>query len=657
MVVVGGSIPLVPTKNLLRILMPIISLPDGKQLQFEQAVTVADIALSIGAGLAKAALAGKVNGQLVDTSYQVSKDADFRLITSRDPEGVDLIRHSCAHLLAHAVKQLFPSAQVTIGPVIENGFYYDFAYERPFTPEDLTRIEQKMAELVAQDLPIMRKTMRREEAIHLFQDMGEHYKAEIIAAIPEHEILSLYQQGEFIDLCRGPHVPSTGKLGVFKLMKVAGAYWRGDSNNAMLQRIYGTAWTDKKDLQAYLHRLEEAEKRDHRKIGKAQGLFHMQEEAPGMVFWHPAGWTIVQSLKSYLRDITKSQGYQEINTPQIMSRSLWEASGHWDKFGEDMFTLKSEERDFAVKPMSCPGHVQVFNQGLRSYKELPLRFSEFGCCHRNEASGALHGLMRVRGFVQDDGHIFCTENQIASEVEHFIDSLFHVYKTFGFEDLSVKLSTRPAKRVGSEELWDKAEQVLQAILERKQLAWELNPGEGAFYGPKVEFKLRDSIGRVWQCGTVQLDFSLPQRLGANYIAEDSSKQTPVMIHRAIIGTLERFIGILTEHFAGRWPIWLAPWQAVVLNITDKQVDFSTELTQQLADNGYRVKSDLRNEKIGFKIREHTLQRVPYLCVVGEREAETKTVSVRHRNGEDMGNMTIAEFSELLRGKIHSYALD
>ncbi|MDF2867928.1 MAG: thrS, partial [Gammaproteobacteria bacterium] len=517
--------------------------------------------------------------------------------------------------------------------------------------------EQKMHALVEQSLAVTRKTMPRDEAMRFFRAMREEYKAKIIEDIPAHEILSLYQQGDFIDLCRGPHVPNTNKLGIFKLMKVAGAYWRGDSKNQMLQRIYGTAWADKKDLQAYLLRLEEAEKRDHRKIGRAQNLFHMQEEAPGMVFWHPDGWTIVQQIKQYLRRIIKAQGYQEINTPQVMSRTLWEASGHWEQFAKDMFTLQSEERDFAVKPMSCPGHVQVFNQGLRSYKELPLRLAEFGCCHRNEASGALHGLMRVRGFVQDDGHIFCTEDQIAQEVEGFIESLYATYKNFGFEDISVKLSTRPEKRVGSEQTWDKAERGLQEILDRKQLKWELNPGEGAFYGPKVEFKLRDCLGRVWQCGTVQLDFSMPSRLSAHYIAEDGSKKVPVMIHRAIIGTLERFTGILIEHYAGRWPIWLAPWQAVVLNITDKQGDYADSVLQQLSQEGFRIKSDLRNEKIGFKIREHTLQRVPYLLVIGEREVETHTVTVRHRSGQDLGSMSISDFSKLLREKVATYDLD
>ncbi len=637
--------------------MPNITLPDGRKLHFEQPVTVAEVAISIGAGIAKAALAAKVNDKLVDTSYQIVSDVEFRLITARDPEGIEVIRHSTAHLLAHAVKSLFPTAQVTIGPVIEDGFYYDFAYERAFTPEDLARIEQKMHELIGQNLAVTRKTMSREDAIRFFRAMKEEYKAKIIEDIPAHEILSLYQQGDFTDLCRGPHVPNTHKLGVFKLMKVAGAYWRGDSKNEMLQRIYGTAWADKKDLQAYLLRLEEAEKRDHRKIGKAQNLFHMQEEAPGMIFWHPDGWTIVQQIKQYLRRIIKAQGYQEINTPQVMSRTLWEASGHWEQFSKDMFTLQSEERDFAVKPMSCPGHVQVFNQGLRSYKELPLRLAEFGCCHRNEASGALHGLMRVRGFVQDDGHIFCTEDQIGQEVESFIESLYDVYKKFGFEDISIKLSTRPEKRVGSEETWDKAERALQEILDRKQLKWELNPGEGAFYGPKVEFKLRDCLGRVWQCGTVQLDFSMPNRLGAHYVAEDSSKKIPVMIHRAIIGTLERFTGILIEHYAGKWPVWLAPWQGVVLNITDKQSDYASFVSQQLSQEGFRIKSDLRNEKIGFKIREHTLQRVPFLLVIGEREVETNTVAVRHRNGQDMGSMSIADFSKLLHEKVATYDLD
>lgn len=637
--------------------MPHITLPDGKLLHFEQTVTPAEVAIRIGAGIAKAALAAKVDDKLVDLAYPIVCDVKLKLVTAKDTEGLEIIRHSTAHLLAHAVKILFPTAQVTIGPVIEDGFYYDFAYERPFTTEDLALIEKKMHDLVVQNLPVERKVMPREEAVNFFKAIGEVYKAKLIEDIPSHETLSLYQQGDFVDLCRGPHTSSTGLLGVFKLMKVSGAYWRGDSNNEMLQRIYGTAWADKKELQAYLTRLAEAEKRDHRKIGKAQNLFHMQEEAPGMIFWHPDGWSIVQHIKHYLRSVIHKQGYQEINTPQVMSRSLWEASGHWDKFSEEMFTLRSEERDFALKPMSCPGHIQIFKQGLRSYKELPIRLAEYGCCHRNEFSGALHGLMRVRGFVQDDGHIFCTEAQIAHEVDCFIESLYKVYNDFGFEDITIKLSTRPEKRVGSDEAWDKAEQALQEILERRQLPWELNPGEGAFYGPKVEFKLRDSLGRVWQCGTVQLDFALPGRLGAYYVAEDGSKQVPVMIHRAIIGTIERFIGILIEHYAGRWPAWLAPWQAVILNITDKHITYVNEVVEQLSEKGIRIKADLRNEKIGFKIREHTLQRIPYLLIIGDREQETHTVTVRHRNGEDLGNMSIAEFANLLQKKIIAYSLD
>jgi threonyl-tRNA synthetase len=627
--------------------MPIITLPDGSQRPFEKPVSVQEVAASIGAGLAKAALAGKVDGRLVDTSYVMENDAALSIITDKNPEGLEVIRHSTAHLLAQAVKKLFPTAQVTIGPVIEDGFYYDFAFGRPFTPEDLVAIEKKMEELAAADLAVHRSEMSRDEAVKFFRQLGEEYKAKIIEDIPATETLSLYQQGDFTDLCRGPHVPSTGKLKSFKLMKVAGAYWRGDSKNEMLQRIYGTAWTDKKALQDYLHRLEEAEKRDHRKIGKALDLFHFQEEAPGMVFWHPNGWIIYQELEQYIRQCIRKVGYQEIKTPQILDRSLWEKSGHWDKFQENMFITSNEEHDFAIKPMNCPCHVQVFNQGLKSYRDLPLRLAEFGCCHRCEPSGSLHGLMRVRQFVQDDAHIFCTEAQIQSEVSAFIDLLFEVYADFGFTDILVKLSTRPDKRVGSDETWDRAERDLQVALESKKIDWQLNPGEGAFYGPKIEFSLKDCIGRVWQCGTLQLDFSMPERLGASYVAEDNTRKTPVMLHRAILGTFERFIGILIEHYAGILPVWLAPTQVVVMNITDKQADFAVQIEKNLENKGFRAKSDLRNEKIGFKIREHTLQRVPFQLVIGERELETQTVTVRTQAGKDLGNMSLPDFMTLL----------
>ncbi len=623
--------------------MPRIILPDGAEKIFDQPITVADIAQSIGAGLAKATIAGKIDDQLVDASTLVKNDAHLTLITAKSPEALEILRHSTAHLLAQAVKQLFPTAQVTIGPVIEDGFYYDFAFERAFTLGDLALIEKRMAELAQANLPVKRFTLSRNEAITFFENKGEHYNAEIIRDIPEGETLSLYEQGDFTDLCRGPHVPSTGHLKAFKLMKVAGAYWRGDSNREMLQRIYGTAWTDSKALEAYLVRLEEAEKRDHRKLGKALDLFHLQEEAPGMVFWHPHGWTLYQVIEAYIRKIQKQQGYREIKTPQILDRSLWVRSGHADKYSNEMFTTESESRDFAIKPMSCPCHIQVFNQGLKSYRDLPLRYAEFGICHRNELSGALHGLMRVRGFVQDDGHIFCTEHQIQSEVVHFTQSLFQIYQDFGFTDVTIKLSTRPTARIGAEELWDKAEQALEAALNTAQIPWELNPGEGAFYGPKLEFHLKDSIGRSWQCGTFQVDFQMPERLGAHYIAEDGSKKTPVMLHRAVLGTFERFIGILIEHYAGKFPTWLAPVQAVIMNITDRQAEFALELQRYLQAEGIRVEVDLRNEKIGFKIREQTLQKIPYLLVVGDKELETKTLAVRTQGGEDLGILSKEAF--------------
>ncbi len=627
--------------------MPVITLPDGSERSYDHPVSVLDVAQDIGPGLAKATLAGRVNGELVDASHVIKEDASLSIVTSRDEEGLEVIRHSTAHLLAQAVQSLFPDAQVTIGPVIENGFYYDFAYKRPFTPEDLAAIEKKMAELVKQNIPVERSVMDRDEAIRFFKEKGEDYKAEIIESIPEGEQLSLYRQGDFIDLCRGPHVPSTGKLGVFKLMKVAGAYWRGDSNNEMLQRIYGTAWPDKKQLKRYLHRLEEAEKRDHRRIGKQLDLFHMQEEAPGMVFWHDKGWTIYQTIASYMRKAQRAHGYQEINTPQVVDFSLWEKSGHAAKFSDDMFTVHSEGRDFAIKPMNCPCHVQVFNQGLRSHRELPLRLAEFGSCHRNEPSGALHGLMRVRGFTQDDAHIFCTEEQIQAEVSDFIDFLHQVYEDFGFTDVIYRLSTRPENRVGSDEVWDKAEKALAEALDNQNLSWEELPGEGAFYGPKIEFSLKDCLDRVWQCGTIQVDFSMPGRLGAEYVAADGSRQVPVMLHRAILGSFERFIGILIEHYEGKFPVWLSPYQAVVMNITDNQAEYVSDVAETLEKQGFRAFSDLRNEKIGFKIRERTLQRIPYLLVAGDKELENGTVAVRTRNGEDLGSMTLDAFAELL----------
>ena len=631
--------------------MPVITLPDGSSRQFDAPVSVHDVAADIGAGLAKAALAGKVDGQLVDTSYTIEDDAQLAIVTARDEEGVDIIRHSCAHLMAMAVQDLFPGAQVTIGPVIDNGFYYDFAYERPFTPEDLEKIEARMNQLAKQNLPVQRSLMSRDEAIALFEEMGESYKVEIISDIPSDQPLSFYKQGEFIDLCRGPHVPSTGHIKVFKLMKVAGAYWRGSSENEMLQRIYGTAWGDKKDLKEYLFRLEEAEKRDHRKLGKSLHLFHMQEEAPGMVFWHPNGWKIYQQIEQYMREKQIKHGYQEIKTPMVVERSLWEKSGHWDKFHEEMFTTHSESRDFAIKPMNCPCHVQVFNQGLRSYRDLPLRLAEFGSCHRNEPSGALHGIMRVRGFVQDDAHIFCAESSIQTEVASFIDFLHEVYNDFGFSNVIYKLSTRPEKRVGSDESWDKAEKALADALDAAGLDWEELPGEGAFYGPKIEFSLKDCLGRVWQCGTIQVDFSMPGRLGAQFVNEAGDREVPVMLHRAILGSFERFIGILIEHYAGALPLWLSPKQAVVLNITDKQADFCQKVNEKLQEAGIRSDIDLRNEKIGFKIREHTLQKVPYLLVVGDKEVESGSVAVRTRTGEDLGSVAVDDLIAQLNAEI------
>jgi len=631
--------------------MPVITLPDGSSREFDHAVTVMDVAQSIGSGLARATLAGRVNDVLVDAGTLIDQDAILQIITAKDEEGVDVIRHSTAHLLAQAVKLLFPDAQVTIGPVIENGFYYDFAYQRPFTPDDLTAIEAKMQQLVAEDYAISRSVLSRDAAVKFFRDQGENYKAEIIESIPADQDLSLYQQGGFTDLCRGPHVPSTGKLSAFKLMKIAGAYWRGNSENEMLQRIYGTAWSDKKELQAYLHRLEEAEKRDHRKLAKTLNLFHTQEEAPGMVFWHEKGWIIYQQVEQYIREKLRINGYGEVKTPQVVDRSLWEKSGHWDKFGAMIFTTHSEHRDYAIKPMNCPCHVQIYNQGIKSYRDLPIRLAEFGSCHRNEPSGTLHGLMRVRNFVQDDAHIFCTEAQIQDEVSTFIDMLFAVYKDFGFEEVIIKLSTRPENRVGDDAVWDKAENALELALNNKGLKWDLQPGEGAFYGPKIEFSLKDCIGRVWQCGTIQVDFSMPGRLGASYIAEDGSKQVPVMLHRAILGSLERFIGILIEQHAGTFPLWLSPVQVIVLDIADRHVEYATQIMRELELHGIRVKIDLRNEKIGFKIREHSMQRVPYLVIIGDKELEDQTITVRTQKGEDLGSLSISEFSERLKQEI------
>ena len=633
--------------------MPIIRLPDGSERSFDAAVTVADVAANIGAGLARAALAGKVNGKLVDTSYLIEENVDLAIVTDRDTEGLEVIRHSTAHLLAYAVKELFPDAQVTIGPVIDNGFYYDFSYKRPFTPDDLIAIEKKMAELAKKDEPVTRKVLPRDEAVAYFKSINEHYKAELIEAIPAGEEVSLYSEGNFTDLCRGPHVPSTGKLKVFKLMKLAGAYWRGDSNNEMLQRVYGTAWAKKEDLDAHLFQLDEAEKRDHRKLGKQLDLFHMQDDGPGMVFWHPRGWSLWQEIEQYMRAKFVEYGYQEVRTPTIMDKTLWEKSGHWDNYRDNMFTTASENRDYAVKPMNCPGHVQIFNSGLHSYRDLPLRLAEFGSCHRNEPSGSLHGLMRVRGFTQDDAHIFCMESQIEEEVATFIKMLYQVYGDFGFSDVLVKLSTRPEKRVGSEETWDQAEKALAAALTQNGLQFDLQPGEGAFYGPKIEFTLKDSLGRLWQVGTIQLDFNLPVRLGAEYVAENNERKHPVMLHRAIVGSMERFIGILIENYAGAMPVWLAPVQAMVLNIADAHAEYVTQVVEELKKNGFRVASDLRNEKITYKIREHSLQKLPYLLVVGDKEMQSGQVAVRTRKGEDLGSMPVQAFIERLRGEVQA----
>ncbi|HEY4697867.1 MAG TPA: threonine--tRNA ligase [Gallionella sp.] len=633
--------------------MPVITLPDGSQRSFAQPVTVADVALSIGAGLARAALAGKVDGQLVDTSHLIAHDAALAIITGKDAEGVEIIRHSTAHLLAHAVKELFPDAQVTIGPIIENGFFYDFSYQRPFTPEDLAAIEKRMAELAKRDIPVTRKVLPRDEAVSYFKGINEHYKAEIIESIPANEDVSLYTEGDFTDLCRGPHVPSTGKLKAFKLMKLAGAYWRGDSKNEMLQRIYGTAWAKKEELDAYLHQLEEAEKRDHRKLGKHLELFHMQDSSPGMVFWHPKGWTLWQEVEQYMRRKFREHDYQEVRTPTIMDRTLWEKSGHWENYHDNMFTTASENRDYAVKPMNCPGHVQIFNHGLHSYRDLPLRLAEFGSCHRNETSGSLHGLMRVRGFTQDDAHIFCTEEQVQSEVSQFIVMLNEVYRDFGFDDVLVKLSTRPEKRVGSDETWDKAEAGLASALKQNGLAYDVQPGEGAFYGPKVEFTLKDSLGRLWQCGTIQLDFNLPVRLGAEFVDEDNSRKPPVMLHRAILGSMERFIGILIEHHAGAFPLWLSPIQVVLMNISQAQEEYVTQVAQQMRAAGLRIQLDLRNEKITYKIREHSLQKLPYQLIIGDKEVAGSLVAVRTRSGEDLGQMTLEALLQRLQTEIRN----
>jgi len=633
--------------------MPVITLPDGSKREFAQPVTVAEVAQSIGAGLARAALAGKVDGRLVDTSFIIDADAQLGIITDKDPEGLEIIRHSTAHLLAYAVKELFPEAQVTIGPNVENGFYYDFAYTRPFTPEDLAAIEKRMAELAKRDFPITREVWKRDDATAFFKSIGEHYKAELIAAIPEGQDVSLYREGDFIDLCRGPHAPSTGKLKTFKLMKVAGAYWRGDQNNEQLQRIYGTAWAKKEDQEAYLHMLDEAEKRDHRRLGKHLELFHLQDEAPGMVFWHPKGWAMWQQVEQYMRRVYQENGYQEVKCPQIIDRSLWEKSGHWENFKDNMFTTESEKREYAIKPMNCPGHIQIFNTGLRSYRDLPLRYGEFGSCHRNEPSGALHGIMRVRGFTQDDGHIFCTEDQIQSEVTAFNALVRKVYADFGFNDIVVKLALRPVKRVGSDEVWDKAELALREALKASGLQWEELPGEGAFYGPKIESHIKDAIGRSWQCGTVQVDFSMPQRLGAEFVGDDNARHTPVMLHRAILGSLERFIGILIENCAGAMPLWLSPVQVVVLNISENQSEYAENVTKTLQNAGLRVEADLRNEKITYKIREHSLNKLPYQIIVGDKEMAASLVAVRTRGGLDLGQMPLKTLIERLLDEVAS----
>jgi threonyl-tRNA synthetase len=630
--------------------MPDIRLPDGAVKHFDAPVSVAAIASAIGPGLAKAALAGKVDGELVDTSYLVDRNAEVAIVTDKSPEGLDILRHSTAHLLAYAVKEIFPDAQVTIGPVIEDGFYYDFSYKRPFTPEDLAAIEAKMSDLAKLDEPVVRKLMARDDAVKYFESIGEHYKAEIIASIPADEPISLYTEGRFTDLCRGPHVPSTGKLKVFKLTKLAGAYWRGDSRNEMLQRIYGTAWARKEDLDLYLHRLEEAEKRDHRKLGRQLDLFHLQDEAPGMVFWHPKGWAIWQQVEQYMRKVYRDNGYQEVRGPMILDRSLWERSGHWENYKEHMFTTESEKRDFAIKPMNCPGHVQIFNSDLRSYRDLPLRYGEFGFCHRNEASGALHGIMRVRGFVQDDGHIFCTPDQIESEVTAFNRLALSVYKDFGFENILLRLALRPDKRIGSDEIWDRAEGGLRAALKASAAEWTELPGDGAFYGPKIDYNFKDSLGRTWTCGTMQVDFMMPERLGAEYVAEDNTRRVPVMLHRAIVGSLERFIGILIEHYAGALPLWLAPVQLAVLTITDRQAAYAREVAAKLREAGFRAVSDLRNEKITYKIREHSLQKLPYQVILGDKEMQAQQVAVRTRSGEDLGAMPLEAFVSRLQAE-------
>lgn len=627
--------------------MPVVTLPDGSQRAFENPVSILQVAQDIGPGLAKATIAGEVDGELRDACELIDSDVSLRIITAKDEEGVEIIRHSCAHLIGHAVKQLFPDAKMVIGPVIDEGFYYDIATEKPFTPEDVDAIEARMKELIAQDYDVVKKMTPRAEVITEFTNRSEEYKLRLIDDMPNETSMGLYYHQDYMDMCRGPHVPNTRFLKHFKLTKLAGAYWRGDANNEMLQRVYGTAWADKKGLKAYVTRMEEAEKRDHRKIGKKLDLFHIQEEAPGMVFWHPRGWTIYQAIEQYMREVQNANGYQEIKTPQVVDRSLWERSGHWDKFSDNMFTIESEARDYAVKPMNCPCHVQVFNQGLKSYRDLPLRLAEFGSCHRNEASGTLQGLMRVRGFVQDDAHIFCAEDAIQEEVSVFIDLLYSVYKDFGFDDVLVKLSTRPEQRVGEDAIWDKAEQALELALNNKGLAWDLLPGEGAFYGPKIEFSLRDCIGRVWQCGTIQVDFSMPGRLDAQYVAEDGSRLVPVMLHRAILGSFERFIGMLIEHYEGKFPVWLAPVQAVIMNITDNQAEFANKVQDTLIKQGFRAETDLRNEKIGFKIRAHTLSKTPYLLVVGDKEVETGSVAVRSLSGEDLGSMSVEQFAERL----------
>ena len=662
MVGVVGSSPIAPTKYIKARAglwlfsfrgrqMPVITLPDGSKREFPQPVTVAEVAQSIGAGLARAALAGRVDGRLVDTSFLIETDAQLGIITEKDAEGLDVIRHSAAHLLAFAVKELFPDAQVTIGPVIENGFYYDFSYKRPFTPEDLVAIEKRMGEIAKRDIPITREVWKRDDAIAFFKSIGEHYKAELIDAIPVGQEVSLYREGDFVDLCRGPHVPSTAQLKIFQLMKLAGAYWRGDHRNEQLQRIYGTAWVKKEDQEAYLHMLEEAEKRDHRKLGRQLDLFHLQDEAPGMIFWHPKGWAMWQEIEQYMRNVYRDNGYQEVKCPQILDRSLWEKSGHWENFKDNMFTTESEKREYAIKPMNCPGHIQIFNTGLRSYRDLPLRYGEFGSCHRNEPSGALHGIMRVRGFTQDDGHIFCTEDQIQSEVTAFNDLVRKVYADFGFDDVTVKLALRPDKRVGSDEVWDKAELALREALKASGLAWEELPGEGAFYGPKIEFHIKDAIGRSWQCGTVQVDFSMPQRLDAEFVGDDNARHTPVMLHRAILGSLERFIGMLIENYTGAMPLWLSPVQAVVLNISEKQSEYAENVTKALRQAGLRVECDLRNEKITYKIREHSLNKLPYQIVVGDKEVAEKLVAVRTRGGQDLGQMPLEALIERLLGEV------